>query len=360
LEEIRVARKQIFISHISSEAELAQRLKEKLDHDFLNMPNIFVSSDRRSIQAGTKWLDGVSQALNQADVQLVLCSFESINRPWVNFEAGAAWLRGILVIPVCHTGLSPNELPAPLSVLEGVECGRAEGLEKLYDSIAAVLGVGTPQVDFPIVAAEIRQWEEARRLATSGTDRIEDPQILCAASEQYAQPALGFHLDVAVLQDVFGEACVTVERALTQKRMIELLTSNRFDIIHLVIAVDRTNGDLLFSPIDLNTMEPVTARPDKMSAAGFARLLPESQTRLVVLATCKALLLAVEVATAANMAASDADITGEAAAKWAECFYGLLRQGRSVFTAFDLTRSQIDVPIRTIRQHDVMFSMSKV
>jgi hypothetical protein len=94
-----------------------------------------------------------------------------------------------------------------------------------------------------------------------------------------------------------------------------------------------------------------------MSAASFAELLVESQTRLVVLATCNALLLGVEVAHVANMAASDASITGQEAADWAEIFYGLVANGNSVHRAFEITRSQIDVPIRAIRHYNVAFSV---
>ncbi len=56
------------------------------------------------------------------------------------------------------------------------------------------------------------------------------------------------------------------------------------------------------------------------------------------------------------MAASDADITGEQAAEWAECFYGFLAQGRTLYKAFELTRSQVDVPIRAVRHRDVSFA----
>jgi len=70
------------------------------------------------------------------------------------------------------------------------------------------------------------------------------------------------------------------------------------------------------------------------------------------------LLLAVAVAPVANMAATNKDITGEQAAEWAECFYGLLSQGRSVHKAFDLTSTQVEVPIFGVRQRDVVFSVT--
>ena len=95
---------------------------------------------------------------------------------------------------------------------------------------------------------------------------------------------------------------------------------------------------------------------DVMAPDAFAALLGESKTHLVVLATCKALLLAVEVATVANMAASDQDISGQEAANWEECFYGLLVKGKSLYKAFDLVRVQRTTPIRAVRHHDVTFA----
>jgi hypothetical protein len=351
-----VSRKSVFISHISTEADLAQSLKKYLEKHFLGLLDIFVSSDRETIQAGSKWLQDVETALKSADLQIILCSKESVARPWVNFEAGAVWLRGIPVIPVCHSGMEPNKLPVPLSMLESIECGQPKGLQKLYDAIARKLGVNVPEVDFPTLAADLKEVEKKYIQAGQGSERIENPRILCAASEQYAEPSLGFHLDVAVLEKAFPKR-VEIERKLTGKRLRDLLINQRFDIVHLVLAVDPDNGDLIFSPIDFATYKPATSAPDRMSAEGFAALLVESNTRLVVLATCKALLLAVEVAHVANMAASDATITGTEAEEWEECFYGLLAQGKPLFKAFDITKSQTTVPVRAIRKKDLVFAL---
>ena len=85
----------IFISHISEEAGVADRLKATLTKDFLGLIEVFVSSDTESISAGDEWLMSVSRALSQSVVFIVLCSPDSILRPWINFEAGAAWVRDI-------------------------------------------------------------------------------------------------------------------------------------------------------------------------------------------------------------------------------------------------------------------------
>src|SRR5262245_48339821 len=98
-----MAKKQIFISHISRETSLARALKERLVADFLGLPEVFVSSDRTTIEAGEKWLDEIESALEAADLVMVMASRESVGRPWVNFEAGAVWLRGIPLIPICHS-----------------------------------------------------------------------------------------------------------------------------------------------------------------------------------------------------------------------------------------------------------------
>ncbi len=41
-------------------------------------------------------------------------------RPWVNFEAGAAWLADKKLIPVCYGNLSKDALPHPYSATQAV------------------------------------------------------------------------------------------------------------------------------------------------------------------------------------------------------------------------------------------------
>jgi hypothetical protein len=105
--------KRIFISHISEESETALRLKAALEADFLGMLDVVVSSDTDSIAAGEQWLASVDAALQEAAMLLILCSAASVARPWINFEAGAAWMRKIPLVPVCHAGLTPRDLPMP-------------------------------------------------------------------------------------------------------------------------------------------------------------------------------------------------------------------------------------------------------
>ena len=51
----------VFISHITEEAELALKLKELIESSFLEMIEVFVSSDETSISAGSRWLDNITE-----------------------------------------------------------------------------------------------------------------------------------------------------------------------------------------------------------------------------------------------------------------------------------------------------------
>jgi len=79
----------LFISHITEEKELAQAFKEMVEHAFLGMIEVFVSSDAESIPMGKRWLETVSEALKRCAVEIVVCSPHSVTRPWIQFEAGA-------------------------------------------------------------------------------------------------------------------------------------------------------------------------------------------------------------------------------------------------------------------------------
>jgi len=61
----------------------------------------------------------MTSALNKAHIHIVLASPDSVERKWINFEAGAAHVRGIPIIPLCHSGLTPAQLPVPLSESKG-------------------------------------------------------------------------------------------------------------------------------------------------------------------------------------------------------------------------------------------------
>jgi hypothetical protein len=151
----------VFISHITEESVLAGILKQHITRDFLNLLEVFVSSDEVSILAGSKWLERIDEALGIACIELVLCSRASVVRPWINFEAGAGWMRKIPVVPVCHSGLLSSDLAMPLSALQGIQANQERGLRRLYALVASNLGSAEPQVQFNEMINNIISFENA-------------------------------------------------------------------------------------------------------------------------------------------------------------------------------------------------------
>ena len=147
--------RQVFVSHVGEEAAVASRLKAALSRDFLGLVDVFVSSDADSIAAGEDWLQSIEQALKESALLVILCSPTSITRPWVNFEAGAAWMRGIPLVPLCHAGLTPGDLPMPLSLRQGVALDEPDGLRRLYGRVAEVLHCQVPARSFDDLVREV-------------------------------------------------------------------------------------------------------------------------------------------------------------------------------------------------------------
>jgi hypothetical protein len=149
----------IFISHISEEGSLAQLFKKALEESFLGLVDVFVSSDASSIGAGSNWLDRITDGLRTSEAMLIFCSPSSISRPWINFEAGAGWAREIEIVPMCHSGLRPVDLPVPLSLLQGIEAHDAAKIANIFKLIADKLGSNVPAFDAASLCAAVTDFE---------------------------------------------------------------------------------------------------------------------------------------------------------------------------------------------------------
>jgi len=135
---------EVFISFIHEEERIAKAvhrfLKKKLEK------NVFLSSDKWQVFAGELWLDRIRQELSSAKVVILLISHKSVLRPWVNFEAGAAWLTNKAVIPVCFADMSKEELPKPYSGIQAVSL-RTEAYY-LLTSVAHHLQILSPYLRY--------------------------------------------------------------------------------------------------------------------------------------------------------------------------------------------------------------------
>jgi hypothetical protein len=135
----------IFMSFIHEEESVANTVKVFIPMILGQSVNTFMSSDETAIYAGEDWMARIFEELKTAKVLVSILSPTSVQRPWINFEAGAAWMRDAKVIPVCFGGLTVDKLPKPYSSLQAVEIDTHEGAYYLFSSIAHHLGIAPPK-----------------------------------------------------------------------------------------------------------------------------------------------------------------------------------------------------------------------
>lgn len=165
-----------FISHVTEEAELALTIQEWIESTFSPTCRVFVSASARDLPPGSAWLDEIRGALAESAALFVICSNSSISRPWINFEAGCGWIRGVPVIPLCHSGVTRDSLPQPLSSFQSLELASPNCCEELLKAAAHHLEhVGPlPRIDMQLMRSEIDdalQKIQASRLAATAVVR---------------------------------------------------------------------------------------------------------------------------------------------------------------------------------------------
>jgi hypothetical protein len=144
----------IFISHIAEESPIALLLQAYINRAFRGGVEIFVSTDKRSIEGGKEWWELIRQKLKSVKVVLLLLSDESVNRPWINYEAGVGDGAGFLheahtcVIPIAVKSFHFGKLGFPLRGFNGREIADLEGI--LYDisQQTGLVSVGVDSAQF--------------------------------------------------------------------------------------------------------------------------------------------------------------------------------------------------------------------
>jgi len=122
----------IFISHATANARLARTLAEALES--LGAMT-FLSSRAGDIRADEDWLRGIGRALQEADAYIILLTPESTLRPWVNFEAGAAWFSEKQLLFVRVQALAPGDIPLPISSRQVYALDDGEQLGAVLDAL---------------------------------------------------------------------------------------------------------------------------------------------------------------------------------------------------------------------------------
>jgi len=104
-----------FISFIHEEEQVALALQALLQDKVGNQHRIFLTADPWQMRGGEQWLGRIREELGRAVVVIAMLSPQSIDRSWINFEAGAAWFAERHIIPTCYGGLAIADLRRPYS-----------------------------------------------------------------------------------------------------------------------------------------------------------------------------------------------------------------------------------------------------
>jgi hypothetical protein len=354
-----MAKLQMFLSHVHVESRFADFIQACIERDFIGLVKVYVASDG-GVLAGKKWLDDLTQALNESHLHAVLCSPEALTRHWVSFETGAAHLRGIPLIPLCHSGLEPNQLPVPLSAFQGVrlcdpdarESGADTGLKSLYRAIAAALGSDVPRVDFHIyerelIALEQTYAKEHGRLkqGSVGQDNVEivrNPRAVCVSSHQFMNE--GFKNQLEIVLNAFPSS-LQHDRVFDSASLKQALTKPAH-VVHIAAYVCPRSGDVYFSDVNLGTGEPVsTQMMDRISADALEQLLEMADTRLVVITGSDSMALTATLLSAAHVIAARDMVSPKMLATWVAEFYSMLPK-HQLSTALEFAFKASRAPMR--------------
>ena len=341
----------IFLSHVTVESRLADLLQTHLTHDFLGLVEVFVSSDRTSITAGEEWLPKIIHELDQSSLMLVLCSPDSVERKWINFEIGAARFRGIPILPFCHSDQEPDLLPVPLNLPQGIQGSKSDGVWKLYKAVSQLLGSQVPDVRFDSYADEVRKFEaEYRNERTSLRDRagarppsetVANPRVLCISSPQFLK--LGYQDQLEVVLKAFPEDIEHV-RVFNSADLQRQLNDGPFGIVHIAAFVCPRSGDMYFSDIDLNSGAGNTQERDVFGAKALATLLEMANTRLAVITSSDSLALAATLLSVTNVVATRDMLSPKVMAAWVAGFYDMLKK-KSLAESFEYAVSMSRAPM---------------
>ncbi len=351
----------LFLSYRSVEAKFADLLKKHLVRDFIGLVDIFLASDITSVPAGSRWLEEVVKGLQESQFHIIICSSYSVSRPWINYEAGAARVRGVPIYPLCHSGLEPNHLPVPLSESEGGVLTDPNSLQKLYKRIAGLIGSSVPEVDFGHYAKEFAGMEEgfinlektcsedqknSNRQSHSKPETILNPHVLCVTSPQFRE--LGFENQLQLVLDAFPQN-LHHGFVLNSTELRKILLEEQVDIIHIAAFVCPRGGDLYFSPVDLPLGKSSTDDRDVLSPDALVLLLRKAKTRLVVLGGSESWVLAADLLPITHVIAARDMVSTKAMAKWVEVFYKTL-QREPLAVAHELATSVSQAPMRLYAQ----------
>jgi hypothetical protein len=156
----------VFVSHITEEKAVANKLKSLLRQALGKDFSVFVSSDYVSIPGGEPWFSRIIDSLKSVQIVLAVLSNQSVDRRWLNFEAGVGMGATAKVIPVVLRGLAKTDVGPPLSQLQVRDLHDPKDVSALIHDIEVQCGVKARRIDLELFVEELEEIE--RNLPSKG------------------------------------------------------------------------------------------------------------------------------------------------------------------------------------------------
>jgi hypothetical protein len=138
----------VFVSHAHEDAEFATALKDWLErnlNDRMDVIDVFVSSNERSLPPGTEWPRKIRDNLKNAFICICIVSPHSFDSRWLYFESGATYIKGIPVVPICWGGVKKEEIKPPLYFFQALEMPSKAAEKSLMKLVAETAKLKPPR-----------------------------------------------------------------------------------------------------------------------------------------------------------------------------------------------------------------------
>ncbi|MBS0368912.1 MAG: toll/interleukin-1 receptor domain-containing protein [Proteobacteria bacterium] len=132
----------LFLSHDSRDRERAKAIAQAVQRLTLGQISVWHSSDdgpSGGLRPGQVWLDEIRRQIADSRALVVLLTPQSVNRPWLLFEAGfGAAQINCAVIPVCVGIDSVADVPFPLAMYQTFQLADYDSLKRFAEKLLAM------------------------------------------------------------------------------------------------------------------------------------------------------------------------------------------------------------------------------
>jgi hypothetical protein len=142
--------KTIFLSHNAKDKLLANIIAGTIRQVSMEQIRAWFSSDDRidgGFNAGDNWYSEIHHKVENSNILIALITQNSIDRPWLYYEAGIAKGFKKVVVPVC-IGIKREDIKSPLSELQAYQLTDKKSFEEFLGRILHLLGFPLDKKNF--------------------------------------------------------------------------------------------------------------------------------------------------------------------------------------------------------------------